>query len=202
MMKVTLHPAERNNYKRFYDMSDAVYEIRNEDETQIGLLFLSFYVDDIIFIEWMELMSCFRYNGYLRYIFTELHRMFPCKVIQLQCSEEKEHKFTGIGCRVIGYDECTELNILEYDTNNTMKSDKHKRTGYDVLLSDYIEEALNKYSADNIDIIKDEESGYINIMYHSSNNSFAVFADICKADDIDMSVIEHLSNKYGIGYSY
>lgn len=98
-------------------------------------------------------------------------------------------------------DECTELNILEYDANNTMKSDKHKRTGYDVLLSDYIEEALNKYSADNIDIIKDEESGYINIMYHSSNNSFAVFADICKADDIDMSVIEHLSNKYGIGYS-
>lgn len=118
MMKVTLHPAERNNYKRFYDMSDAVYEIRNEDETQIGLLFLSFYVDDIIFIEWMELMSCFRYNGYLRYIFTELHRMFPCKVIQLQCSEEKEYKFTGIGCRVIGHDECTELNILEYDVKN------------------------------------------------------------------------------------
>lgn len=29
MMKVTLHPAERNNYKRFYDMADAVYEIRN-----------------------------------------------------------------------------------------------------------------------------------------------------------------------------
>ena len=58
-MKVTLHPAERNSYKRFYDMADAVYEIRNEDETQIGLLFLSFYVDGIIFIEWMELMSCF-----------------------------------------------------------------------------------------------------------------------------------------------
>ena len=163
-MKVTLHPAERNNYKRFYDMADAVYEIRNEDGTQIGLLFLSFYVDNSIFIEWMELMSCFRCNGDLD-------------------------------------DECTELNILEYDANNTM-SDKHKRTGYDVLLSDYIEEALNKYSADNIDIIKDEESGYINIMYHSNNNSFAVFADICKADDIDMSVIEHLSNKYGIGYSY
>ena len=146
-------------------------------------------------------MSCFRYNGYLRYIFTELHRMFPDNVIQLQCDEEKENKFTGIGCTVIGYDECTELNILEYDANNTMKSDKHKRTGYDVLLSNYIEEALNKYSADKIDIIKEEESGYINIMYHSSNNSFAVFADICKADDIDMSVIEHLSNKYGIGYS-
>lgn len=201
MKKVTLHPAERNNYKRFYDMADGVYEIRNEDGTQIGLLFLSFYVDNSIFIEWMELMSCFRYNGYLRYIFTELHRMFPDNVIQLQCDEEKENKFTGIGCTVIGYDECTELNILEYDANNTMKSDKHKRTGYDVLLSDYIEEALNKYSADNIDIIKDEESGYINIMYHSSNNSFAVFADICKADDIDMSVIEHISNKYGIGYS-
>ena len=46
MMKVTLHPAERNNYKRFYNMSDAVYEIRNEDGTQIGVLFLSFYVDD------------------------------------------------------------------------------------------------------------------------------------------------------------
>ena len=116
MKKVTLCPAEKNNYKRFYDMSDAIYEIRNEDRTQIGVLFLSFYVDDIIFIEWMELMSCFRYNGYLRYIFTELHRMFPCKVIQLQCDEEKENKFTGIGCMVIGHDECTELNILEYDT--------------------------------------------------------------------------------------
>lgn len=25
-MKVTLHPAERNNYKRFYDMADTVYD--------------------------------------------------------------------------------------------------------------------------------------------------------------------------------
>ena len=98
MKKVTLHPAEKNNYKRFYDMADAVYEIRNEDGTQIGLLFLTYYVDDSLFIEWMELMSCFQYNGYLRHIFTELHRMFPDKVIQLQCSEEKEYKFTGIGC--------------------------------------------------------------------------------------------------------
>lgn len=118
MMKVTLHPAERNNYKRFYDMADAVYEIRNEDGTQIGLLFLTYYVDGSLFIEWLELMSCFQYNGYLRHIFAELHRMFPDKVIQLQCSEEKEHKFTGIGCRVIGYDEFTELNILEYDVKN------------------------------------------------------------------------------------
>ena len=31
MKKVTLHPAERNNYKRFYDMADGVYEIRNLD---------------------------------------------------------------------------------------------------------------------------------------------------------------------------
>ena len=98
MKKVTLHPAEKNNYKRFYDMADAVYEIRNEDGTQIGLLFLTYYVDGSLFIEWMELMSCFQYNGYLRHIFTELHRMFPDKVIQLQCSEEKEYKFTGIGC--------------------------------------------------------------------------------------------------------
>lgn len=118
MKKVTLHPAEKNNHKRFYDMADAVYEIRNEDGTQIGLLFLTYYVDGSLFIEWMELMSCFQYNGYLRHIFTELHRMFPDKVIQLQCSEEKEYKFTGIGCRVIGYDECTELNILEYDVKN------------------------------------------------------------------------------------
>lgn len=120
MIKVTLHPAERKYYERFYGMADAVYEIKNEDRTQIGLLFLSYYVDDSIFIEWIELISCFRYNGYLRYIFTELHRIFPHKVIQLQCSEEKEYKFTGIGCRVVGYDECTELNILEYDVN-TMK---------------------------------------------------------------------------------
>ena len=98
MKKVTLHPAEKNNYKRFYDMADAVYEIRNEDGTQIGLLFLTYDVDGSLFIEWMELMSCFQYNGYLRHIFTELHRMFPDKVIQLQCSEEKEYKFTGIGC--------------------------------------------------------------------------------------------------------
>lgn len=48
MKKVTLHPAERNNYKRFYDMADGVYEIRNEDGTQIGLLFLSFYVDNLL----------------------------------------------------------------------------------------------------------------------------------------------------------
>lgn len=37
MKKVTLHPAERNNCKRFYDMADGVYEIRNEDGIQIGL---------------------------------------------------------------------------------------------------------------------------------------------------------------------
>ena len=35
MMKVTLHPAERNNYKRFYDMSDAVYEIETRMEHRL-----------------------------------------------------------------------------------------------------------------------------------------------------------------------
>lgn len=75
-----------------------------------------------------------------------------------------------------------------------------KKAKLEAALSKHIENALDEYSSDNIDIARDEITGNLDIIYHSNNNSFAVVPNICSADDVDIDIIKKLSDKYDIGY--
>ena len=113
--QVTLLQGNREAYEEFFESGfDCVYEIRNEKDQHIGIIFLSDMLDGSVYIEWLELLTCFQRHGYLRYIFAELRKLFPDKKIQLQSSDNNIQKYTKIGCKTIGIDECTELTILEY----------------------------------------------------------------------------------------
>ena len=113
--QVTLLQGNREAYEEFFESGfDRVYEIRNEKGQHIGIIFLSDMLDGAVYIEWLELLTCFQRHGYLRCIFAELRELFPDKKIQLQSSDDNIQKYTKIGCKTIGIDKCTELTILEY----------------------------------------------------------------------------------------
>lgn len=102
--------------KEFYPMAlphDEVYQLVNENEVPIGVVFLSLY-DEYIYIEWLEILTNFRGMGYLRKFFRKLAVLFQGQEIQFQCGDELLRKYTGVGCVKKGEDACTELNIMVY----------------------------------------------------------------------------------------
>lgn len=63
-----------------------------------------------------------------------------------------------------------------------------------------IDEATYDYPSDNIDVVKDEASGNLHIMYHSSNNSFAVKENIAASCDVDLKYIEKMLDQRNMGH--
>lgn len=53
-----------------------------------------------------------------------------------------------------------------------------------------VEEELNEYSSDNVDVVLNEETGKLDIMYHSDNNSFLIRATDIDADKVDLGILE------------
>lgn len=65
-----------------------------------------------------------------------------------------------------------------------------------------VEEALEKYGPENVDIIKNQETGLIDIMYHSRHNSFGIITDVCSCEDLSETDIDTIANCYSIGYCW
>ena len=64
-----------------------------------------------------------------------------------------------------------------------------------------IDEALEQYDNDNIDIVVDDEFGCIDLMYHSDNNSFCIKRNVCSLDECGEDDIEYFANLYNVGYA-
>ena len=56
-----------------------------------------------------------------------------------------------------------------------------------------VEEALSKYDIENVDIVKNQENGMIDIMYHSRHNSFSIIDDVCEANKLSESDIDKVN---------
>ena len=65
-----------------------------------------------------------------------------------------------------------------------------------------VDRALVKYSSDNVDVVKNEETGKVDIIYHSRNNSFPIEVGVADADDIDMAVLSRDLNDRNVGYCW
>lgn len=63
-----------------------------------------------------------------------------------------------------------------------------------------LKEALKKFSNEHIDIIHDEETGTIHVLYHDRHTSFPIALDCCKTSEISYAELEALAEKYEIGY--
>ena len=68
-----------------------------------------------------------------------------------------------------------------------------------VLINDALEDALLQYSAENIDVVVNED-GMVVTMYHSDNDSFIIGDTICSVEDIDFYEVESIANYHHIGY--
>lgn len=63
-----------------------------------------------------------------------------------------------------------------------------------------VKEALNKYDSENIDVIINEETNCLYIMYHSYNNSFPVSEDIVHEDHVLLGELEEKLDELGVGH--
>ena len=70
------------------------------------------------------------------------------------------------------------------------------------VIKNAIENALSKYSAENVDISKNEENGMIDIIYHSRHNSFPIASNVCTSGGLSESDINKIADDYGIGYCW
>lgn len=63
-----------------------------------------------------------------------------------------------------------------------------------------VEEELNEYSSDNVDVVLNEETGKLDIMYHSDNNSFLIRATDIDADKVDLKILEEGLDEFSVGH--
>ena len=115
--KVIFSPVQKDKYPQ-YEMGirfDTVYEIKNEQGIQIGIIYLSDIDEDNVYIEWIEFMTPFRSKGYLRSTFKTLYELTGGKTIKFECEERLLKKYLRIGCTQVGNDDCTENYKMKYE---------------------------------------------------------------------------------------
>lgn len=61
-----------------------------------------------------------------------------------------------------------------------------------------VDRALDKYSSENIDVIVNEQ-GYLDVLFHSSNNSFVVEPNVAVAAFVNKRIINKELDARNIG---
>lgn len=107
-------PESRHEMYEMEPSSDYVYQINNENEIPIGLVFLSDMTDGNLYIDWLEILVAFHGRGYLRKIMEKLASLFH-KEIHFECSEKLRFKYMKVGCHEHGINEITELYQMSYN---------------------------------------------------------------------------------------
>lgn len=68
-----------------------------------------------------------------------------------------------------------------------------------------VDRALNKYDSDNVDVVKNEETGMVDVVYHSDKNSFAIETNVCNhkyLDEHDKDILVGELNSRNVGYCW
>lgn len=78
--------------------------------------------------------------------------------------------------------------------------DKKKRNAS--LIGGMAAEVAEMYEEEAIDVVKDDETGMLQIVWHSSNNSFTPRNTDIKAEDTDLEELEKALNAMGIAHCW
>lgn len=65
-----------------------------------------------------------------------------------------------------------------------------------------VNQALEEYTSDNVDVIYNEETGMLDVIYHSDSTSFPIVSGVVKADDIDLWELEPELDWLDVGYCW
>lgn len=68
------------------------------------------------------------------------------------------------------------------------------------LVVEAVRRALDKYDSGNVDVVLNEGSNMLDIVYHSRHNSFDIESDVASANDIDLRQLELALEEYDVGY--
>ena len=63
-------------------------------------------------------------------------------------------------------------------------------------------DALCQYSAENVDVVRDEETNMLDVIYHSRHNSFAIQSGVACCDEVDFTELENELDDLGVGYCW
>lgn len=62
--------------------------------------------------------------------------------------------------------------------------------------------ALERYDSENVDAVVNEETGMIDIIYHSDNNSFPIVSDVADAARVDKDLLADMLDVVGVGHCW
>lgn len=65
---------------------------------------------------------------------------------------------------------------------------------------DAVEDALCEYDAGNIDVVMDEDTNSLSVMYHSRRNSFSVYDSVAHIDDVNIDELEKALDDLDVGH--
>lgn len=92
------------------------------------------------------------------------------------------------------YFDCSEVTNVIVDCDNDFYITYRKSLG-DQKIEDImhaVNDAIACYPTDNVDVVKNELTGMMEVMFHSSKNSFLIHGDICRRLDLSEQNINNL----------
>ncbi|MBO5373703.1 MAG: hypothetical protein J6A75_13440 [Lachnospiraceae bacterium] len=95
-------------------------------------------------------------------------------------------KKESYGCPV-----CKKIHTVEVNTRLPRAENRMKQALYMALLH---------YREENVDIVRNEETDMLDVIYHSDNNSFSIVRNVCKKEELTAEQIKAIAEMYGIGF--
>lgn len=69
-------------------------------------------------------------------------------------------------------------------------------------IAEMVRMQLNNYDSEKVDVVLDEETGELNIMYHSGNNSFLIERTNIFASGVNLMALEKMLDELDVGHCW
>ena len=103
---------------------DTVYAIMQE-ETEIGLIFLSDGIENNVYIEWAELYEEYRGKGYFKRVIECLKEEFRNKeYLAFESNDEHIAMYEHLNAEKVSYDEIREMTEMRFSIKKTLQNVK------------------------------------------------------------------------------
>ena len=115
---------------------------------------------------------------------------FDMEMSPTETSEDVGDRIFNAWIREFGYGDEIQIEWCEpqYECNETIE-----------IVMNAVREALGKYPADNIDVVVDDMTGNLSVIWHSDNNSFAVSKELVYEEYVDLDKLAKELNKLNVG---
>ena len=63
-----------------------------------------------------------------------------------------------------------------------------------------VHRALDKYSSENVDVVLNEETEMLDVIYHSRHNSFGIESNVASVENINLRELENELESLNVGW--